>query len=358
MPGSSTNRRLSRLFAFLALALWAALLATPALGAEPAAASGAWRWSYELGEVLSPGIDYMSSVYVHGKGWFAGAYTNGEARVGSSIDGQTWDGRFAWHPDQTESVSTFLHPAGQLHALTESPDGPAAYVIPDTGGEMQRLARWEDGLLYAFAGPGARPLNTACLASGHKRDVPGYLVRWDGSGYARDSGDIRNEHGRPLLPWDVSEVAGRRVAVCALSWDYNGPDAGRILVESPGGGWEVSGYRGPGVIQARSYDAYPGLLFVSNIHGEVWSSSDGYNWALHWRSDGEAYLLEVAGKPLVVTQRGSLFEDWSPHAALTIPDVNHIALSPDPDGWILAGPITMAGDNGSRSITIRREMVP
>lgn len=345
-----------RLSIFLILALLAALPRAPVLAAD--STPGSWRWTYQLGELLSPGTDYMSCAYVRGKGYFAGAYTEGEAVVAFSADGAGWDGRFAWHPDRTESVSSFLHPVGQVHALTESPEGPAFYLVPEAGGRMQQLTRFEGGLLYAFAGPGARERDTACLASGHQRDVPGFLARWDGSGYVRDSVDMRDELGRPLLPWDVGEVAGRRVAVCALSWDYNAPDAGRILVESPGGGWEVSGYRGPGVIQARTYDAYPGVLFVSNTRGEVWSSRDGYKWSLHWRGDGEAYLLEVAGRPLVVTGRGSLFEDWSPAPALTIPDVRHISLAADPDNWILAGPVTMSGDDGSRTILIRREEMP
>lgn len=347
-------RCLVRGLCYLAMALWAVGGFSPISVAQPAAASGDFSWSYELGDLLSPDTDYMSCAWAPGKGWYAGAYTNGEARVAHSAGGQAWDGRYAWHSDATESVSTFLHPAGQVHAFTESPDGPAAYVIPEAGGEMQRLARWGDGLLYAFAGPGGRAGNTVGLATGHRRQTPGYLVSWNGSGYVRDSPDLSAGEAGPLIPWDSAEFGGVRVAGCALAWDYKGPDAGRIMVEAAGG-WEASDYHGPGVLQVRTYAAYPGMIFASNTAGQIYSSTNGYNWSLHRAYAGEAYLLEVAGRPLVATARGNLYWNWAAGPTLSIPGAHHLALAADPNGFILAGPITMSGDGGSRTVKIRMD---
>lgn len=293
----------------------------------------AQEWTLTVGQPVDNQLEYFSVAYLPDQGWVSGAYSahdgDGPAVVSFSPDGQTsqpwkWTSR-----DKVESVSGFVYQDGQLLVLTEDDTSPTVYRAPEGGGQLEAVWEAQQRDMYLFDGD-----DIVCIGS-NRLDQGGRLAWLDGTEFTPAMYD---EAGKALFAWDALQFNGQWVAGTAKAKQYNSPDGGRLL-SLGASGWEISPYRGDGIIDLSLGD---GGLYLTTAQGRELFTTDLVNFEQTFSGDPGHNLWRVVtadGHPLHYSGAGSF---WWGGGYIKIADADFMTLAEGPDG-VLGGVVQIKG---------------
>lgn len=273
-------------------ALLLLLSALTLLFANPAPAQ---EWVLTVGQPVDNRLKYYAVAWSEPEqGWVAGAWHKsgeGSLVVSFSADGQTSQ-PWKWSSgDLVESASGFAFTEQGMIVLTEAPTRPGAYLAQAGGGSLTRLWSAEQWDMYLFDGEGV-----ACIGSNLSKQ--GGKLSWlDGTVFTPPMYD---ETGWGLFAWDALYFNNTWVAGTAKAKHYNSPDGGRLAALRDSG-WEITPYRGAGVIDVFTVGAGLGFTtatghefytedlinFKESFHGD-----EGHNL---WRVESSGQVLHYSG---------------------------------------------------------------
>jgi hypothetical protein len=288
------------------------------------------EWVWSIGNPIDNQRQYYAVAYDPREGgWLAGAYSandgKGEAVVSFSSNAQAGQVGRWWAPGDYESVSGFIAKDGRLWVLTEKDNGPTVFNAPAGGGKLEPLWSADHRDQYLFDGDGV-----VCIGS-NRLDQGGRLAWMDGGEFTPPMFD---ETGRALFAWDALQFNGKWVAGTAKARAYNEPDGGRLLALGPLG-WEITSYRGSGVI-----DIFPlnGGLGLTTALGQEYWTKDLQTFEQTYQGDPghNLWRIEAGGRVLHYTGAGS-FEGGQ-----KVPNADFMALAASPEG-VLGGTVLVDG---------------